>query len=94
MKMDLVVTKDEVAEEAVSVISQYKNVALAKRAWGASISNIVQSGNPEKIPVQDLKLYKIGELDTETLQITPCCEFIASGAEFAILSANKDVKEG
>ena len=94
MKMGLYVTKDEVAGETVSVVSQYKNEALAKRSWGASIANIVESGNPEKVPVQDLKMYKIGELDTETLIITPYCEFIASGAEFAILSTNKDTKEG
>lgn len=94
MKMILCVTKDEVAGEAVSVISQYKNEALAKRSWGASIANIMQSGNPDKVPVQDLKIYKIGEFDTETLTITPCNEFIASGAEFAILSANNTPKEG
>lgn len=94
MKLGLFITKDEVAGESVSVISQYKNDALAKRSWGASIANIIESGNPDKVPVQDLKMYKIGELDTETLTITPCCEFIASGAEFAVLSANKAPKKG
>lgn len=82
MKFNLYVTKDVVAGEATSGISQYNNDAVAKRAWGSAIEQIVNSGNKDKIPVKDLQLFKIAEYDTVTLDVTPCNEYICSGAEF------------
>ena len=82
MKFNLYVTKDVVAGESTSVISQYQNDAVAKRAWGNAIESIVKSGNPDKVPVLDLQLYKIAEFDTVTLEVIPSNEFIAAGAEF------------
>lgn len=84
MKIGLYVTKDTVAGEATSQITMYKNEALAKRSWGNAIENIIATGNPEKVPVKDLQMFKIGEFDTETLEIVPCNEFIANGGEFVV----------
>lgn len=84
MRYILTVNRDTVAEDCQRQINMYENVAVAKRAWGNGINYILRNGNPDNIPVEDLQLWKIGEFDTETMAITPCKEFIAAGAEFAI----------
>ena len=84
MKLVLYVTKDSLANEAVSGISMYKNDALAKRNFKNAIEQICLAGNPDKVPVRDLQLHKVGEFDTETLKITPCEEHVANAAEFVI----------
>lgn len=81
MKYSLYVTKDVIVGEAMTQINFYRNEAEAKRAWGNAISALSQN-NPENIPIKDLQLYKIGEMNTETLEVVPCQEFIASGSEF------------
>lgn len=84
MKYIITTTKDKVMGQCQRVVNLNENEAVAERAWGNGIKMILQQGNPEMIPVNDLELWKIGELDTETMEITPCKEYICAGAQFAI----------
>lgn len=81
MKTILVVTKDIITGEAVTSPQMAKNEAEAKRSWGVSIANLAKN-NIKNTPVEDYQLFKVGEMDTETLQITPCVEFLANGPDF------------
>jgi len=84
MKLILTMIKDTVAEDCQRAVTPYENNATAKRAFGNGIVYILKNGNPENIPVSDLELWKVGEIDTETMEITPCKEFIAAGAQFVV----------
>lgn len=81
MKINLYVTRDMLAGETTSAICQFKNDALAKRNFENSMEQIVQEGNPQKIPVRDLQLFRIGVLDTETLELENSNELICNAAE-------------
>ena len=84
MKLTVTVTKDVIAEDCQRAINLYENAATAKRAWGNGINYLLKNGNPDNIPIKDLQLWKIGEFDTQTMEFTPCKEFIAAGAEFIV----------
>lgn len=84
MKYILTVTKDTVAEQCQRNIMLYENKEVAKRAWGNGINLILKQGNPDNIPVGDLELWMVGEIDTNTMEITPCKEFIVAGAQFVV----------
>lgn len=84
MKLGIFITKDVIVGEGMRNLMLHENAGTAKRAWGNAIEQCIESGNKEKIPVNDLQLFQIGVLDTETLKIEPKEEFIANGAEFNI----------
>lgn len=81
MKMILTVTKDVITGEATNSPNISRNDADAKRSWGNAIAELCEH-NPTKIPIKDLQLYKVGIFDTETLEITPCTEYLCSAQEF------------
>ena len=81
MNYNLYVTKDVVVGESMTQINFYRNDAEAKRAWGNAIKALSKN-NPDNSPIKDLQLYKIGEFNTSSLEIKPCSEYIAAGAEF------------
>ena len=84
MKYILTTTKDKVMKQSQRAINLYENNEVAERAWGNGIKMLLNQGNTEMIPVNDLELWKIGEIDTETMEITPCKEFICAGAQFVV----------
>ena len=84
MKYILTVTRDKVMKQCQRAINLYENEEVAERAWGNGIKMILNQGNTEMIPINDLELYKIGEIDTETMEIKPCKEYICAGAQFAV----------
>ena len=84
MKLIMVTIRDTVAENCNGGISLYENVNVAKRAFENSVRIILQEGNPQNIPLNDLRQYKIGEFDTETMEITPCNEFIEAGSTYVV----------
>lgn len=84
MKLIMVTIRDTVAENCNGGISLYENVNVAKRAFENSVRIILQEGNPQNIPLNDLRQYKIGEFDTNTMEITPCNEFIEAGSTYVV----------
>ena len=84
MKLIMVTIRDTVAENCNGGISLYENVNVAKRAFENSVRIILQDGNPQNIPLNDLRQYKIGEFDTNTMEITPCNEFIEAGSTYVV----------
>lgn len=88
MKVIMVTIRDTVAENCNGGISLYENVNVAKRAFENSVRAILQEGNPQNIPLNDLRQYKIGEFDTETMEITHCNEFIEAGSTYVVKYAS------
>ena len=92
MKTILVATKDVVTGEVKGLPSMYRNEADAKRAWGDAIKYASERGNPDRIPLRDLQLYKIGDFDTESLKITApkTAEYLCCGGEFIVAPIVKE----
>lgn len=88
MKYIMTTIVDTVAEKSNGSISLYENVNVAKRSFENSIRILLQEGNPQNIPIEDLRQYKIGEFDNKTLEITPCNEFIEAGSTFLVKYAS------
>lgn len=83
MKVNLYVTQDIISGETKSGLIFAKNDEEAKRAFGFSCKQI--KATPEdnqQIPVSDLRFYRVGTFDTETMDITADKEYLSSGAEF------------
>lgn len=80
MKLVLTTTKDVITGEMAQQPQMFRNEAEAQRAFGHAMR---QLKGESAIPVTDYQLYKIGEIDTQTMEITPCVEFLANGGQFA-----------
>lgn len=80
MKLVLTTTKDVVTGEMTQAPQMFRNTAEAVRAWGFAIKQL--RDEKSVTPVTDLQLYKIGEIDTETMEIKPCVEYLATGGQF------------
>lgn len=81
MKLVITTTKDVVTGEMAQQPQMFRNIEESKRAFAYAMK---QLKNDSAIPVTDYQLYKIGEIDTRTMEITPCVEFLANGAQFAV----------
>ena len=81
MKTVLVCTVDKITGDVTTSPQMFRNIPDAKRSWGNAISDISKN-NVQKVPVEDLQLYCIGEFDTESLELTPKREYLCSGPEF------------
>lgn len=79
MKLVLTCTKDVVTGEMATQPQMFRNIAESERSFKQAM---VALKNSDGIPATDYQLYKLGEIDTQTMEITPCVEFIASGAQF------------
>lgn len=83
MKYNLYVTQDVISGETKSGLIFAKNDEEAKRAFGYSCKQIKNTPEDnQRIPVSDLKFYRVGTFDTETMDISASKEYLASGAEF------------
>lgn len=83
MKYNLYVTQDVISGETKSGLIFAKNDEEAKRAFGYSCKQIKNNQQDnQQIPVNDLRFYRVGSFDTETMDITADKEYLASGAEF------------
>lgn len=81
MKLVLTTTKDVVTGEMAQQPQMFRNDADALRSFSYAMKQLKADSS---IPVTDYQLYKIGEIDTQTMEITPCIEFLANGAQFAV----------
>lgn len=81
MKLILTTTKDVVTGEMAQTPQMFRNEAEATRAFAHAMK---QLKGDSSIPVSDYQLYKIGEIDTQTMEITAKVEFLANGAQFAV----------
>lgn len=81
MKYILTTTFDTVRGQMTQPPQFAENDAAAIRDWSYAIKQLSQDKDC-RIPVTDLQLFKIGEIDTETRVITPCNEFLANGGQF------------
>ncbi len=82
MKYNLYVTQDIVSGETKSGLIFAKNDEEAKRAFGYTCKKIKETKEEQTIPVNDLRFYRVGTFDTETMDITAKKEYLANGAEF------------
>ena len=81
MKLILTTTKDVVTGEMAQQPLMFRNEAEATRTFAHAMKNLK---NDDGIPVSDYQLYKIGTIDTQTMEIEPCVEFLANGSQFAV----------
>lgn len=81
MIYEIYATKDVVVGEIMTQTFFYRNQAEAKRGWGNAIKNL-ERNNPERIPLKDLQLVKLGTFNTQTGEINPNYEFVAAAQEF------------
>ena len=74
MKLFLYSVEDKVAG-TFTPLSSFENDALATRAYKAAVNNVkgdsIMCTNPG-----DFALYRLGEIDVKTGEITPCKEFV------------------
>lgn len=81
MKYEMYATQDTITGHFKSGIDMYNNQAEAKRAWGGAIAHLSKN-NPDRVPIKDFKLYRLGTFDTQTGVIESNVEFIAAAQEF------------
>lgn len=81
MKLILTTTKDVVTGEMAQQPMMFRNEAEATRAFAHAMKKLKGDSS---IPVTDYQLYKIGEIDTQTMEIIPKVEFLANGAQFSV----------
>lgn len=78
MKLVLTAVKDVVTGEMSTQPQMFRNVAESERSFKQAMSSLKDGA----IPATDYQLFKIGEIDTQTMEITPCVEFLANGGQF------------